>query len=85
METAMSPAVEQLFGTALTLTDSQRLELAEALLASSEPPAPELTGDAWLAELKRRSDELDRGEAVLTPWAEVKQRVRSRLEGRSRG
>ena len=53
--------------------------------AASEPPAPELTGEALLSELKRRSDEIDSGEAILTSWAEVKKRVRSRLEGRSRG
>ncbi len=52
----MSPTTEQLLTSALTLPESERLELAEALLAASEPPAPELTGDAWLAELHRRSD-----------------------------
>ena len=81
----MSPAIEQLLDSALSLPDSQRLELAEAIFAASEPPTPELTGEAWLAELKRRSDEIDSGEAILTSWAEVKKRVRSRLEGRSRG
>jgi hypothetical protein len=47
----MSPTTQQLLTSALTLPDSERLELAEALLAASEPPAPELTGDVWLAEL----------------------------------
>lgn len=81
----MSPTTEQLFGSAMALPEAERLELAEALLAASEPPPPEPAGDAWLAELQRRSDEIDAGTAVLTPWAEVKRRVRSRLEGRSGG
>jgi putative addiction module component (TIGR02574 family) len=81
----MSPTVEQLLGSAMSLPESQRLELAEALFAASEPPAPEPTGDAWLAELRRRSSEIDAGTAVFTPWAEVKRRVRSRLEGQCSG
>jgi len=81
----MSPTVEHIFGSAMSLPESQRLELAEALLCASEPPAPALTGDAWLAELQRRSNEIDSGTAVFTPWAEVKRRVRSRLEGRTGG
>ena len=63
----MSPTTEQLLTSALTLPESERLELAEALLAASEPPAPEPTGDAWLAELHRRSAQIDAGAAVLIP------------------
>jgi putative addiction module component (TIGR02574 family) len=81
----MSPTAEQLLTAALALPESERLELAEALLAASEPPAPDPTGDAWLAELRRRTAEIDAGQATLTPWPEVKQRVRARLEGRSGG
>lgn len=80
----MSPTSEQLLTSALALPESERLELAEALLAASEPPAPEPTGDAWVAELQRRSVQIDAGEAAVAPWAEVKRRVRGRLEGRFR-
>lgn len=81
----MSPAAEQLLNSALQLPEPERLELTDALLAALEPPVPELTGDAWLAELQRRSAELDAGTAVLSSWEEVKQRVRGRVEGRTRG
>ncbi len=81
----MTPTTEQLLTSALSLPESERLELAEALLAASEPPCPEPSGEAWLAELHRRSAEIDTGEAVLSPWSEVKQRVRARLEGRTDG
>jgi putative addiction module component (TIGR02574 family) len=81
----MSPTTQQLLASALALSESERLELAEALLAASEPPSPEPTGDAWLAELHRRSAQIDAGEATLAPWPEVKQRVRARLEGRRGG
>ncbi len=69
----------------MKLPEAQRLELAEALLAASDPPTPEPIGDAWLVELKRRSNEIDTGDAKSTPWAEVKRRVRNRLEKRSGG
>jgi putative addiction module component (TIGR02574 family) len=75
----MSPTSEQVLATALSLPESERLEVAEALLAASAPPTPEPTGDAWVAELQRRSGQIDAGEAVLTPWPEVKRRVRARL------
>jgi putative addiction module component (TIGR02574 family) len=81
----MGPTAEQLLTSALTLPETERLELAEALLAASEPPAPELSGFAWLAELQRRTAEIDAGAATLTPWSEVKRRVRARLEGQSGG
>jgi len=81
----MSPTTEQLLTSALRLPESERLELAEALLAASEPPVPDPTGEAWVAELHRRSAQVGAGEAALTPWPEVKQRVRDRLEGRGGG
>jgi putative addiction module component (TIGR02574 family) len=81
----MSPATEQLLQSALALPESEQLELAEALLAACAPPPSEPTGDAWLAELQRRSAEIDAGGVALTPWPEVKRRVRARLEGRPGG
>ena len=81
----MSLTTERILTSALALPEPERLELAEALLAASEPPAPEPTGDAWLAELHRRSAQIDAGEAVLTPWPGVKRPVRARLEDRSDG
>ena len=69
----------------MKLPEGQRLDLAEALFAVSEPPPPGLMGDAWLAELQRRSAEINSGEIVWSSWAEVKRRVRHRLEQRSNG
>lgn len=56
----MGPTAEQLFQSALTLPDGERIALAEALLAvSAHPPAPELTGAAYWAEIRRRSADTD--------------------------
>ncbi len=71
----MNTMCEQLLTSAMSLPISERLELAEALLAGSE--TPELTGDAWVAELNRRSAEVDSGEAITSSWPEVQSRVRA--------
>jgi hypothetical protein len=77
----MSPQTEQLFYSALELPEVERIELAEALLATATPTLdPE-----WFAEIQRRSEEIDRGEVTLRTWSEVKQRSRERLLGRNDG
>jgi putative addiction module component (TIGR02574 family) len=79
------PTTEQLFQSALALPEEERLELVEALLAECDRALTRPFDDAWLAEVQRRSAEIDAGTATLTPWPEVKQRVRKRLEERQRG
>ena len=81
----MSPTTEQLLNSALALPEPERIEFVDALLAQcASHGVPELD-DAWLAEIRRRSAEIDAGTATLTPWPEVKRRVRQRLEGRNGG
>jgi putative addiction module component (TIGR02574 family) len=81
----MSPSTEQLFQAALALPEEERLQLVEALLAECDQTLARPFDDAWLAEVQRRSAEIDAGTAILTPWPEVKRRVRERLEGQSGG
>jgi len=63
------------------LAPEERLQLIEDLWESlrSQPGTIRLTS-AQQAELDRRLDELDRGEAQVMSWDEVKRRIRSRLE-----
>lgn len=79
----MSPAVEQLYQSALALPESDRLVLAEALLSAEHPPAPEPSGGSYLAELRRRSAEA--GEGAWHSWDEVRERVHGRLGLRRAG
>ena len=72
----MSPSAESLLVSALSLSEAERLNLAEALLAASEPPAPALKGDHWLRDIQRRSTEIDRGLAKCMSWDEAKRRTR---------
>lgn len=77
----MSPGTEQLLHSILALPKDERLQLVEALLTECDPDGAPPFDDAWLAEVQRRSAQIDAGTAALTPWAEVKRRVRQRLEG----
>lgn len=81
----MTPATEQLLQSALALPEDERLQLVEALIAECDRGLARPFDDAWLAEVRRRSDEVDAGTAALTPWPEVKRRARERLEGRPGG
>jgi putative addiction module component (TIGR02574 family) len=81
----VTEATEQLLKTALALPDEERLALVEALLAECDRTLARPFDDAWLAEIQRRSAEIDAGTAALTPWPEVKRRVRERLEKRKHG
>jgi len=81
----MTPVAEQLFQSALALPNEDRLQLVEALLAECDQTLARPFADEWMEEIQRRSAEVDAGSATLTPWAEVKRRVRERVEGRTHG
>lgn len=81
----MSPAMEQLLQAALALTEEERFELTETLLASRAESGELPFDPVWLAEIQRRSAAIDAGTVPLTPWPLVRERVRQRLEGRSSG
>lgn len=81
----MSPAAEQILQAALALPEEERQELVDALLVETTAASGLPFDPAWLGEIQRRSAEIDAGTARLTPWSVVRERVRRRLEGRSRG
>ena len=71
--------------SALALPEAERLELVEALPASRDSSNEPPFDPAWLSEIRRRSAEIDAGTVRLDPWPVVRDRVRQRLAGRSRG
>lgn len=81
----MSPQTEQVYQSALALPAAERLMLVEALLAECDAPPAQYSEESWRAEIQRRSAEIDAGTAILTPWPEVKRRVRQKLEGQLDG
>ena len=74
--------LDQLKQEAATLSESERAELAAELLRSLDPPAddadPAEIERLWIAEARRRSEEISHGEAQTIPGDEVFARIRER-------
>ena len=65
-----------LFAEALALPEAARFELAAALLESTPPPGALSEDDPRFAEeIRRRVDELQRGDVKGIPWEEARAEV----------
>ncbi len=72
---------QELLEAALHLPPRERELLVEQLMESLFPEkqfATEEIEHAWLAELQRRSAEIDAGTAELVDWSEVRSRIAAR-------
>jgi putative addiction module component (TIGR02574 family) len=78
----MDTQAEQLLQTALTLSPNDRAEIAAQLLESLDGEPDQDVEAAWAAEIKRRIDQIDRGEVELIPAEEVMRSMRERLNGK---
>lgn len=78
----MSRTFVDLFKDASELSEKDRADLAGLLIDSLESEPDEGVEAAWAAELERRVAELDAGMVKSVPWAEVRQRLLSRLNER---
>ncbi len=65
---------EAVFSAAAELSVADRLRLIDELAASVPEDQPPSLSDDWLAEIERRSAELDAGVVTPEPWPEVRQR-----------
>lgn len=64
---------------AAELPVADRLRLIDDLAASvSDDHLPSLSGE-WLAEIERRSAEIDSGDVTTESWQEVRQRLLHRV------
>jgi putative addiction module component (TIGR02574 family) len=77
----VSIELDELKQAAAKLSESERAELALALIESLDPDIEDGVDveKAWLDEIARRSAEIDRGEAELIPGDEVFARIRQQL------
>lgn len=71
----MAPAAEKLLDAILALPDEDRIELAEALVASFQATDRPPFDESWREIIQRRSAELRSGKATPIPWAEVKRQA----------
>ena len=74
----MTSTAKKILEEALALPDDERAELVDALSASLESPADDMSPE-WKAEIGRRIEAIERGESKLIPWDEVEARVRTAL------
>ena len=66
------PTLETLLADASQLTVTDRIHLIDALWDSLPPDSLPPLSNEWVAEIQRRSAEIDAGTAVTVPWAQVK-------------
>jgi putative addiction module component (TIGR02574 family) len=64
---------------ALQLPPEERADVAKRLIASLDDPADGDVEAAWLAEVERRLQDVDRGTAKFEPWEVVRARIATRL------
>lgn len=64
---------------ALQLPPEERADVAKVLIASLDEPEEEGVEAAWLEEVERRLQDVDRGTAELEPWETVRDRIAARL------
>jgi putative addiction module component (TIGR02574 family) len=74
-----SPTLERVRSEALDLSESERAELAQNLVASLDGPPESDVEKAWDAEILRRLTEIDSGTAKLIDRQEFSRRMRDRM------
>ncbi len=77
---AMRTTVEQLAKQAMELPGSSRAELADRLVESLDADELSTVDRLWLAEAKRRRDEVRSGQVKAIPGDEALQRVRAAIK-----
>jgi putative addiction module component (TIGR02574 family) len=77
----MTAQADNILRTALGLAPSDRAEIAASLIASLDSQASGEIEAAWADEIKRRIEEIDRGEIQLVPADEVMRSMRERMNG----
>jgi putative addiction module component (TIGR02574 family) len=67
------------FEAALTLSESERAELAHQLIVSLDDPAddPAVVAEEWTAEIQRRLAGIEAGMTTGIPWDEVREQLKS--------
>lgn len=75
---------DTILAQALQLPPEERADVAKRLIDSLDDAEEEGVEAAWLAEVERRLQDVDRGTAKLETWDAVRARIAARLHA-SRG
>ena len=71
----MTVQASQVLSDALALPESERGRIAQRLLETLSPDAPELIDDEVEAELDRRLQEFQQEPTSTVPWSELKREL----------
>lgn len=77
----MNHPAKELVNAAIKLTENDRLEIVEEILASLDTESDDNVDAAWAAEVERRSIEIKQGVVRPIPWSEVRSQARERVRG----
>ena len=77
----MDIQAEHVLRTALSLDPDDRAEIAASLIASLDSQKDEDVEAAWAEVVKRRVEQIDKGEVQLIPADDVLRSMRERLNG----
>jgi putative addiction module component (TIGR02574 family) len=70
---------QSILAAAHALPVAERLRLIDALAASVPDDQPPTLSDEWLAEIDRRSGELETGDVQAISWDAVRDRLRRQV------
>ncbi len=77
----MNAESKKLLRSALALPESDRAKIAASLIHSLDTETDDDVDAAWAAEIQRRIESIDNGEAKLVPWDDVMREMRDRKHG----
>jgi len=69
------PDFNSVFTAASQLPVSDQLRLIDELAANVPDDQPPTLSPAWVAEIERRTAEVDAGTVATVPWAEVRREL----------
>ena len=79
----MTDLARNVLRDALALDEKDRAALAGVLLESLDSEQDEGVEEAWAAEIRRRTAELNSGEVETVPWEDVRERLFRKMRGDS--
>ena len=67
--------LDTIVSEAVQLPVADRLQLIDRLAASVPDDQPPTLSEEWLAEIERRSSEIDRGAVEMESWDTIRERL----------
>jgi len=71
----MTHQTDEIFASALRLSEAERIELAVRLIDSVDPLVESDVEQAWDIEIQRRLEEIRTGQAKAIPWLEARRMI----------